>query len=117
MITEQQLAGLLQRADWTRLSLTARVSRRFSRALRDEQLRLMPRPLPTGTSQVPGQDVVLAGDTGCSLVAGPYRRPRDVLSAGFFDGSGEDEGQKPTAPWPSPPWLPGSSKSRQPVAG
>lgn len=42
VITEQQLAGLLQRADWTRLGLMARVSRRFNRALRDEQLRSMP---------------------------------------------------------------------------
>ncbi|MBO0770072.1 MAG: hypothetical protein J2P35_01285 [Actinobacteria bacterium] len=44
MITEQQLVGLLQRADWTTLSLTAGVSRRFNRALRDEQLRSMPPP-------------------------------------------------------------------------
>jgi hypothetical protein len=44
VITEQELVGLVQRADWTKLSLTATVSRRFNRALRDEQLRSMPPP-------------------------------------------------------------------------
>jgi hypothetical protein len=44
VITEQELVGLVQRADWTKLSLTATVSRGFNRALRDEQLRSMPPP-------------------------------------------------------------------------
>jgi hypothetical protein len=34
----------MQRADWTKLRLTATVSRSFNRALRDEQLRSMPSP-------------------------------------------------------------------------
>ncbi len=44
MPTEPELVGLLQRADWTNLSLTATVRRRFNRALRDELLRSMPPP-------------------------------------------------------------------------
>jgi len=42
VLSEEQLIGLLQRADWTRLSVAAMVTRRFNRALRDEQIRSMP---------------------------------------------------------------------------
>jgi outer membrane lipoprotein-sorting protein len=85
VITEQQLVGLIQRADWTRLSLSATVSRRFNRALRDEQLRSMPPPPwlpPWARAMMDLDDMPLAlGDhvTG-SLIIAPGCRFREELT-------------------------------------
>lgn len=83
--TEQQLVGLLQRADWTMLSLTATVSRRFNRVLRDEQLRSMPLPprlSPWARTMTDPDDLPMTlGDqvTGTLLVA-PGCRFREELT-------------------------------------
>jgi hypothetical protein len=85
VITEQELVGLVQRVDWTKLSLTATVSRRFNRALRDEQLRSMPPPPwlpPWAQAMMDLDDMPLGlGDhvTG-SLVVAPGCRFREELT-------------------------------------
>ena len=85
MITEQELVGLLQRADWTKLSLAATVSRRFNRVLRDEQLRSMPSPPwmpPWARAMMDPDDIPMRlGDqvTG-SLIVAPGCRFREELT-------------------------------------
>jgi hypothetical protein len=85
VITEHELVGLLQRADWTKLSLAATVSRRFNRALRDEQLRSMPSPpwMPPWARAMmdPGHIPMMLGDqvTG-SLIVAPGCRFREELT-------------------------------------
>ena len=85
MITEQEIVGLLQRADWTKLSLAATVSRRFNRALRDEQLRSMPSPPwmpPWARAMMDPDDIPMRlGDqvTG-SLIVAPGCRFREELT-------------------------------------
>jgi hypothetical protein len=85
VITEQELVGLLQRADWTKLSLAATVRRRFNRALRDEQLRSMPSPPwmpPWARAMMDPDDIPVGlGDqvTG-SLVVAPGCRFREELT-------------------------------------
>jgi hypothetical protein len=85
VITEQELVGLLQHADWTKLSLAATVSRRFNRALRDEQLRSMPSPPwlpPWARSMMDPDDIPMTlGDqvTG-SLIVAPGCRFREELT-------------------------------------
>ncbi len=90
MPTEPELVGLLQRVDWTNLSLAATISRRFDRALRDELLRSMPLP-PWAPSWVrvlqdPDDLPIALGEvvTGRLIVA-PTRRFREELT----DESGE----------------------------
>jgi hypothetical protein len=85
VITEQELVGLLQRADWAKLSLVATVSRRFNRVLRDEQLRSMPSPpwMPQWARAMmdPGDIPMRLGDqvTG-SLIVAPGCRFREELT-------------------------------------
>jgi hypothetical protein len=85
VITEQQLVGLLQRADWTKLSISAAVSRSFNRALRDEQLRSMPPPPwpPPWTREMLDPDdmpMALGDEASGSLIVAPGCRFREELT-------------------------------------
>lgn len=90
MPTEPELVGLLQRADWTHLSLAATVSRRFNRALRDELLRSMPPPpwAPPWVRVMQDPDelpIALGEEVTGRLIIAPARRFREELT----DESGE----------------------------
>ncbi|HXZ66908.1 MAG TPA: hypothetical protein VEH05_19370 [Streptosporangiaceae bacterium] len=90
MPTEPELVGLLQRADWTNLSLAATVSRRFNRALRDELLRSMPLPpwAPSWVRVMQDPDdlpIALGEEVTGRLIVAPALRFREELT----DESGE----------------------------
>ena len=90
MPTEPELVGLLQRADWTNLSLVATVSRRFNRPLRDELLQSMPPPpwAPPWVRVMQDLDdlpIALGDEVTGRLTVAPARRFREELT----DESGE----------------------------